>query len=100
MPRSPIPSGHSPARNAVAPSKTFWESLLIARKEVGLSWVGFHDLRHYFISMAGIDFMTIAELIARQDGRVLIGKVYGHLFDGHKRNMAAQLEPVMDFLEN
>ena len=77
-----------------APAKTFRESLLLARKEAGLDWVGFHDLRHYFISMAvmaGIDFMTIAEWVGHQDGGVLIGKVYGHLLDGHKKNMASKL---------
>lgn len=76
------------------PARTFRESLILARREAGAEWMAFHDLRHYFISMcvmAGIDFMTIAEWVGHQDGGVLIGKVYGHLLDGHKKNMATKL---------
>jgi integrase len=53
-----------------------------------------HDLRHYFISMCvmeGFDYMTIAEWVGHSDGGVLIGKVYGHLNPGHKRELAARL---------
>jgi len=45
-------------------AKTFRETLLIARKAAGLPKFGFHDCRHFFISMcvmSGIDFMTIAK---------------------------------------
>lgn len=52
----------------------------MARAKAGLPKVGFHDLRHYFISysvMAGIDFMTIAAWVGHRDGGVLIGTVYG-----------------------
>jgi hypothetical protein len=38
--------------------------------------------------MAGLDFMTIASWLGRSDGGVLVGKVYGHLTDAHKRRMA------------
>jgi hypothetical protein len=41
--------------------------------------------------MAGIDFLTIATWLGHQDGGVLVGKVYGHLSDGHKERMAANL---------
>ncbi len=54
----------------------------------------FHDLRHHFISfavMSGVDFMTIAEWVGHQDGGILIGKVYGHLADEHRKRMAAQM---------
>jgi integrase len=76
------------------PAKTLRESFKLARKQAGLSWVGFHDLRHYFASravMAGIDFKTISEWLGHQDGGVLLCKVYSHLLDGHKREMAARL---------
>jgi integrase len=56
--------------------------------------IGFHDLRHFFVShavMAGIDFMTIARWVGHADGGVLIGKVYGHLASGHTKRMAQQL---------
>jgi hypothetical protein len=53
--------------------------------------------------MAGIDFLTIAEWVGHKDGGILIGKVYGHLLDEHRRKMAAKLtigmaamgEPIM-----
>lgn len=56
--------------------------------------LGFHDLRHFFASqcvMAGIDFMTIAAWMGHSDGGVLVGKVYGHLADAHKRAAARKL---------
>lgn len=85
----------SPQRGAKdIPAKTLRESFKLARKEAGMEWVGFHDLRHYFASravMAGIDFKTIAEWLGHQDGGVLLCKVYSHLLDGHKRDMAARL---------
>jgi integrase len=75
-------------------AKSFRESLKIARKSPGLEWVGFHDLRHYFCSMcvmAGIDFMTIAAWLGHSDGGVLVGKVYGHLLDEHRRKAAKRI---------
>ena len=76
------------------PFKTFIESVRIARKHAGLPHFGFHDARHHFISMAvmsGIDSMTIASWVGHQDGGVLIGKVYGHLADAHKKHQAQRL---------
>ena len=85
----------SPQRGAQdIPAKTLRESFKLARKKAGMEWVGFHDLRHYFAShavMAGIDFKTIAEWLGHQDGGVLLCKIYSHLLDGHKRDMAARL---------
>jgi integrase len=55
---------------------------------------GFHDLRHHFISyavMSGLDFMTIARWVGHKDGGILIGKVYGHLADDHRKAQAARL---------
>lgn len=75
-------------------AKSFRESLKIARKAAGLEWIGFHDLRHLFCSfsvMAGIDFLTIASWLGHKDGGILIGKVYGHLLDEHRKKMAAKL---------
>ena len=76
------------------PAKSLRESFNLARKQAGMEWVGFHDLRHFFASravMAGIDFKTTAEWLGHQDGGVLLCKVYSHLLDGHKRDMAAKL---------
>ena len=75
-------------------AKTFRESLLLARKAAGLEWVGFHDLRHRFASvavMSGLDFMTVAGWLGHKDGGMLVGKVYGHLSDKHKAKAAAKL---------
>lgn len=81
-------------------AKTFVESLRLARAKAGLVSFKFHDLRHFFISfcvMSGIDFMTIAAWVGHADGGLLIGKVYGHLADDHKKAMADKLhfEPVV-----
>jgi hypothetical protein len=38
-----------------------------------------------------MDFMTIAHWLGHSDGDVLVGKVYGHLADEHKRRMADNL---------
>ena len=76
------------------PTKTFRDSFAAARKKAKLPWVGFHDLRHYFASMAvmsGIDFKTTAEWLGHQDGRMLVGKVYGHLLPEHRQRMAERL---------
>ncbi|HEX3718581.1 MAG TPA: tyrosine-type recombinase/integrase [Verrucomicrobiae bacterium] len=75
-------------------AKTFRESLLIARKEAGVPKFGFHDCRHFFISMcvmSGIDFMTIAKWVGHQDGGILIGKVYGHLSNEHAQLQAQRV---------
>lgn len=77
-----------------ASTKTFKESLDLARAAAGLSTFNFHDCRHYFISMCvmtNIDFMTIAKWVGHKDGGVLIGKVYGHLNDKHRKRMAESL---------
>ena len=70
------------------------ESLLMVRTKAGLPKVGFHDLRHFFASecvMAGIDFMTVASWLGHSDGGILVGKVYGHLADTHKKAAAKKL---------
>jgi integrase len=81
-------------------AKSFRETLEAARAAAEIPHFGFHDCRHLFISMsvmAGIDFMTIAAWVGHQDGGVLIGKVYGHLADEHKKAQALKLnfEPVL-----
>jgi integrase len=73
------------------PAHSLRESFKMVRAKAKLPWVGFHDFRHFFASqcvMAGIDFMTVASWLGHSDGGVLVGKVYGHLADEHKRRMA------------
>jgi integrase len=85
----------SPQRGEVdRPARSFRESLKLVRAAAGQPGFGFHDCRHHFISMAvmaGIDFMTIAKWVGHRDGGVLIGKVYGHLADSHRKAMAEKL---------
>jgi integrase len=72
-------------------ARTLRESLRLVREAAGLPNIGFHDFRHYFCSfciMSGIDLMTIAEWLGHRDGGVLIGKVYGHLLDAHRKKAA------------
>jgi integrase len=76
------------------PAKSFRESLELAKERAGLPHVGFHDMRHQFISMSvmsGIDYMTIASWVGHKDGGILIGRVYGHLANEHKKAMAQRL---------
>ena len=86
------------------PAKTFRESLVLVRERAKLPNFGFHDCRHHFISMgvmSGIDFMTIAAWVGHKDGGVLIGKVYGHLANEHRKAMAGRMnfEPVQQKLD-
>jgi len=76
------------------PAKTFRESLTLARTRAGMPGFNFHDCRHHFISMcvmSGVDFMTIAAWVGHKDGGVLIGKVYGHLANEHRKSMAQRV---------
>jgi len=75
-------------------SMSFRESLELAREHARLRKVGFHDLRHHFISycvMSGIDYMTIAKWVGHKDGGILIGKVYGHLAETHTKEQARRV---------
>lgn len=88
-----FPSPQRGARDERA--KSFRESLRLARAAAGLPAFGFHDCRHFFISMcvmSGVDFMTIAKWVGHRDGGVLIGKVYGHLNDEHTKKQAQRIE--------
>jgi integrase len=81
------------------PIRNFRGSFLMAKAHAisehpKLAGKGFHDLRHLFISyavMSGVDYMTIADWAGHQDGGILIGKVYGHLADDHKKAMAQRV---------
>jgi len=67
----------------------------LARQKAGLPKFGFHDCRHYFISMcvmSGIDYMTVARWVGHQDGWILIGKIYGHLSNEHAKRQARRID--------
>jgi len=73
---------------------SFRESLELARRHAQLRRIGFHDLRHHFVSycvMSGIDFMTIAKWAGHKDGGILIGNVYGHLVSAHTKLQAKRV---------
>ena len=75
-------------------AKSLRESLNAVRDVAGLPWFGFHDLRHLFASrcvMAGLDYLTIASWLGHSDGGILVGRVYGHLNDSHKKAAAQKL---------
>ena len=75
-------------------AKSLRESLNLVRRKAGMPDFGFHDLRHFFASqrvMAGIDFMTISQWLGHSDGGILVGKVYGHLADTHKKAAAQKV---------
>ena len=41
--------------------------------------------------MGGIDFMTIATWLGHKDGGILVGKIYGHLLDDHRKQAARKV---------
>jgi integrase len=90
----------SPQRgNKDRASKSYRETLKIARTAAHVPQFSFHDCRHFFIShavMAGVDFMTIARFVGHSDGGILIGKVYGHLSNEHAKRQAQKItfEPI------
>ena len=72
-------------------SKTFRETLDVAREAAKLKWVGFRDFRHYFASacvMSDVDFLTTAKWLGHKDGGILVGKIYGHLSDDRQQESA------------
>jgi integrase len=76
------------------PAKSLRDSLDLARLAAKLPGFRFHDCRHHFISMsvmAGVDFLTVAAWVGHRDGGVLIGKVYAHLANEHRKLMAQRL---------
>jgi integrase len=75
-------------------ARSFQESLKLVRNQAKMPGFHFHDCRHHFISMAvmsGVDFMTIAAWVGHRDGGVLIGKVYGHLANEHRKAMGERM---------
>jgi integrase len=75
-------------------ARSFQESLKLVRRHAKMPGFHFHDCRHHFISMAvmsGVDFMTIAAWVGHLDGGVLIGRVYGHLANEHRKAMGERM---------
>jgi integrase len=75
-------------------ARSFQESLKLVRNHAKMPGFHFHDCRHHFVSMAvmsGVDFMTIAAWVGHRDGGVLIGRVYGHLANEHRKAMGERM---------
>jgi integrase len=86
----------SPRRKAGEdrPANTFRASLHLAREATGMPWIGFHHFR-FFASRcvrSGIDFMTVAAWLGHSVGGILVGKVYGHLSDTHRKTSAGKIK--------
>jgi integrase len=82
------------------PTKTFKESLTLARNQAKMPNFNFHDCRHHFVSMctmSRVDFLTVAAWIGHRDNGVLLSRTYAHLSDEHRRAMGQQVvfEPVV-----
>jgi integrase len=80
--------------DADAPMGSMNMALRMAREAAGIPWFTFHLCRHFFASycvMSGVDIMTVAAWLGHADGGLLIGKVYGHLADEHRKAMAQRL---------
>ena len=64
-------------------------------KAAGIQRLGFHDMRHLFISyclMGGTDVGTVAAWVGHKDGGKLIMKTYSHLLDSHLHEQAAKVQ--------
>ena len=68
-----------------------------ALREAGIEGLVFHDLRHTFASylvMAGIDFMSVKELIWHKTHSMTLR--YSHLAPDYKRAAISRLDTYMD----
>ena len=71
------------------------QSLAQACKEMGLSRLTHHDLRHLFATRcieSGVDIPTVARWLGHKDGGALAMKTYGHLRNEHSQQMAQKVK--------
>jgi len=65
-----------------------------AAKEVGMTRITHHDLRHLFATRcieSGVDIPTVSPWLGHKDGGALAMRVYGHLRDTHSSEMAKKV---------
>ncbi|MFN7137757.1 MAG: tyrosine-type recombinase/integrase [Limisphaerales bacterium] len=65
-----------------------------ACKNLGISRITHHDLRHLFATRcieSGVDIPTVSRWLGHKDGGALAMKVYGHLRDQHSSEMAKKV---------
>jgi integrase len=65
-----------------------------ACKEVGMTRITHHDLRHLFATRCietGVDIPTVSKWLGHKDGGALAMRVYGHLRQDHSLAMAKKV---------
>ena len=70
-------------------------ALASAKEAAGVARLGFHDMRHLFISyciMGKTDVGTVAKWVGHVDGGKLIMQTYSHLLKDHLREEAAKVQ--------
>jgi integrase len=70
------------------------EALARACKEIGITRLTHHDLRHLFATRcieSGVDVPTVARWLGHKDGGSLALRTYGHLRNEHSQRMAQKV---------
>jgi len=70
-------------------------ALSSAKEAAGVADLGFHDMRHLFISyclMGKTDVGTVASWVGHKDGGKLIMSTYSHLLKDHRREEASKVQ--------
>jgi integrase len=70
------------------------EALARACKEIGLSRLSRHDMRHLFATRcieSGVDIPTVSRWLGHKDGGTLAMRTYGHLRNEHSQAMAQKV---------
>jgi integrase len=71
------------------------EALARACKEIGISRITHHDLRHLFATRcieSGVDIPTVSRWLGHKDGGALAMRTYGHLRNEHSQLMAEKVK--------
>jgi integrase len=85
---------NEPADTPVFQVRECQKSMNRAAKDVGMSRITHHDLRHFFATVcieSGVDIPTVSRWLGHKDGGVLALKTYGHLRREHSRNQALKV---------
>jgi len=70
------------------------QALARACKEIGITKLTHHDLRHLFATRcieSGVDIPTVSRWLGHKDGGALAMKTYGHLRNEHSQAMAQKV---------
>jgi len=70
------------------------DALARACKEIGISKLTHHDLRHLFATRcleSGVDIPTVSRWLGHKDGGALAMRIYGHLRNEHSQQMAQKV---------